>query len=305
MTLDRRTVALGVAAAGAVTAAVLVTAIGHRSAGSPQRQAVAAYIEQVNAVQNRMHAPLTRVMLAYSSFGRGHSTHSSPTQLATAAATLSRLQRRLTSVACPPEATKLRNRLLVLVHREAEITREVRLLARFSPRYVSTLHGMQSASLTLESSLKRIDVPTAHTLRGTRKAVARARREFAAKAQQAADAQAAAIDTYDRAVAGVLTRLVRLRPPPALTPEYRAQLATLRTVTVAGASLANRLRSAHRSDVAQLSRRFSLASRAAGTLAVQRAQIAAIRAYNKRVRQVGTASAAVQAELARLRRELP
>ena len=305
MTVDRRTVVLGVAAAGAVAAAVVVTTLGHHSTGSRQRKEVAAYIAQVNALQNSMQAPLTRVMVAYSSFGRGRSRRPSPTQLAAAAATLSRLDRRLAALTCPPEAKKLRVRLLTLVHREAEITREVQLLAGFAPRYVSTLSGVRAASLKLDSRLKTIEVPVPHVLRGTKQAVTRAQRLFRAKAQQAAVAQAAAIDEYDRAVAQVLTRLVRLRPPPALAPEYRAQLAALRSATAAGAMLARRLRATQRSDVAALSRRFSLASRAAGTVAVQRAQNAAIRAYNRRVRQVGAAAGAVQAELAHLQRELP
>jgi hypothetical protein len=303
--VERRTVLLGVAAVGAVAAAVAVTTVGHHSTGSRPHKDVTRYIDKVNALQKQMHAPLARVMLAYASFGRGRSRRPSATQLAAAAATLARLDRGLAALACPPEAYKLRRRLLQLVGREAEITREVQALARFAPRYVTTLGGMHAANLRLDSRLKKIKVPTPRVLRGTKKAVARAQRVFRAKAQQAAVAQAAAVDEYDSSVAHVLSGLVRLHPPPALAPEFRAQVAALHEVTAAGAILANRLRSARRGDIAALSRRFSLASRAAATLAVQRAQIAAIRAYNTRARQVGAAAGAVQAELARLQRDLP
>jgi hypothetical protein len=302
--MDRRTVVLGIAAAGAVAAAVIVTT-SHHSTGSRQRHHVSAYIEQVNSLQARMQAPLTRVMLAYASFTRKKSKRPSPTQLAAAAATLRRLDRRLEALPFPTEATRLRVRLLALIHREVGITGEVQLLADFAPRYAFTLGGVRTASLKLDSSLKTIEVPVPRTLRGTKQEVTREQRVFQAKAQHAAVAQAMAIEAYDRAVAHVLTRLIHLRPPPALAPEYRAQLAALRNTTEAGAALARRLRATDRTDVATLSRRFALASRAAGTLAVQRAQIAAIRAYDKRVRQVGAAAAAVQAELARLQRELP
>jgi hypothetical protein len=301
---DRRTVVLGIAAAGAVAAAVVVT-ISHHSTGSRERRDVTSYIEQVNALQTQMQAPLTRVMLAYASFTRKRSKRPSPTQLAAAAATLHRLDQRLAALPFPPEAKRLRVRLLALVHREVGITGEVQLLAAFAPRYVSTLGGVRAASLKLDSSLKTIEVPVPRTLRGTKQEVEREQRDFQAKAQQAAVAQATAIDAYDRAVKQVLRRLVRLRPPPALTPEYRAQVAALRNTAAAGAALARRLRAADRADVATLSRRFALASRGAGTRAVQRAQIAAIRGYDKRVRQVGSAAAAVQAELARLQRDLP
>jgi hypothetical protein len=299
VTVERRTVVLGVAAAGAVAAAIVVTTVSHRSTGSRQRKDVAAYIEQVNALQNRMHAPLARVMLAYSSYGKTQARRPSVAQLAAAAATLTALQKQLAALACPPEARTLRAKLLTLVHREAEITQEVRLLSRFAPRYTSTLGAVHNASLVLDAQLKKIDVPVPHVLRGTKQTVARAQRAFQAKAQRAA------IDDYDRTVAQLLQRLTRMRPPPALAPQYRAQVVALRDVTFAGTELARRLRGAQRSDVAALARRFSLASRAAGTIDVQRAQIAAIRAYNKRARQVGTAAGAVQAELARLQRDLP
>ena len=303
--VDRRTVVLGVVAAGAVTAAVVVTVLSHHSSGSRQRRAVAAYIEQVNALQGRMRTPLTRVMVAYSGFGRKGSRRPSATQLAAAAATLERLERQLAALQYPTEAKKLRVKLLTLVQREVEITGEVQLLAGFAPNYVSTLSGLRAASLKLDSRLKAIDVPAPHVLRGTKQAVTQAQREFQAKAQDAAVAQAVAIDAYDLAVTQVLSRLVRLRPPPALAPEYHARIAALRNVVAAGTALARRLRASQRSDISALSRRFALASRAAGTVAVQRAQIAAIRAYRRRVREVGAAAGAVQAELARLQRDLP
>jgi hypothetical protein len=305
VTFDKRTVALGVAAAVAIAAAVVVTTIGHHSTGSRQRKAVAAYINEVNALQNHMHAPLARVMLAYSSFGRGRTAGPSPGALAAAAVTLTRLDRRLTRLACPPEARPLRQRLTALVDREVSITREVQRLSAFSPQYLAALRRLHTASLKLDSTLKTISVPAPHVLRGTKQAVARATREFQAKAQRAAAAQADAVDAYDDAVTGVLDRVLRLRPPPALRPAYRAQVAALREVTTSGAALAAQLRSAKRAQINALSRRFSLASRSAGTIAVQRAQIAAIRAYNKRARQVGTAAGAVQAEIARLERDLP
>lgn len=304
--IDRRTVVLGVGAAAAVAAAVLVTTGGRGSTGSPERKAVAAYVEQVNALQNRMHAPLARVMLAYASFGRnGAARRPSATQLGAAAAALTRLDRRLAALTYPPEAAKLRSRLVVLVRREAAITNEVRLLARFAPRYVATLTKMQAARAALNAKLGKIAVPTPHVLRGTKKQVLRAQRVFAAKAQRAAVAQAAAIDEYDRSVAQALARLSRLHPPPALAPEYRAQVAALHQVAAVGAILAARLRSTERSDVAVLGTRFARASRTAGTVAVQRAQVAAIRAYNRRARAVGSAAGAVEDELARLRRDLP
>ena len=305
MTLDRRTLVLGIAAAGAVAAAATVTAVNHKSKGSPERRAVSAYIADVNAIQHEMAAPLTRVMFAYRDFtAKGGSKKGAPRELAQAAATLKTLERRLVALPYPREARKLRASLLVLIRREADVTREVTLLAGFAPRYVSTLHGVRVASLRLDASLAKIDIPAPRVLRGTKQAIVRAQRAFRSSARQAAGAQAAAIDAYDRRIAQVLAQLVRLRPPPALTPQYRAQIRALRAVTAAGAELATHLRGGDRSGVPALSRRFSLASRTAETLAVQRAQIAAVRAYDRRGREVGAAAGAVETELARLQREL-
>ena len=64
--------------------------------------------------------------------------------------------------------------------------------------------------------------------------------------------------------------------------------------------LASELRKRNRSHVAALGRKFTLAARLSGSVSAQRAQIAAIRAYNSRVRGIGTLQGKIQQELARL-----
>jgi len=56
----------------------------------------------------------------------------------------------------------------------------------------------------------------------------------------------------------------------------------------------------NRSQVAVLGRKFTLAARIAGSVSAQKAQIAAIKAYNRRVRAIGTLQGDIQRELARL-----
>jgi hypothetical protein len=60
------------------------------------------------------------------------------------------------------------------------------------------------------------------------------------------------------------------------------------------------LRKQDRSRVAVFGRRFTLAARTAGSLSAQKAQIAAIAAYNRRVRRIGTLQGNIRQELLRL-----
>jgi hypothetical protein len=308
VTLDKRTVALGIAAVAAVAAAVVVTVYNHDSKGSPQRRAVTVYIQRVNAIQTGMHAPLARVLLAYRDFtgsGLGPPKANIRPELAAAAATMAKLNRRLAAVPAPPEAQKLRTKLLTLVAAQADVTREVGGLASFSPAFGRELRRANKANSVLGAALRAIPVPKTHRVRGTKKQVLAAQRAYRVQAQAAANAQADAIDVYDASLARVIARLAALRPPHVLEPGYQAQLRAFRSTRAAGARLATGLRSNRRSDLAQLGRNFVASSRIAETAAAQRAQIAAIKRYNARARAISSAAADVQNELARLQRELP
>ena len=85
-----------------------------------------------------------------------------------------------------------------------------------------------------------------------------------------------------------------------MTPAYRTQLKTLDASRTAGSALAQELRKKDRSQVAVFGRRFTVAARTAGSVSAQKAQIAAINAYNHRVRTIGTLQGDIQQELARL-----
>jgi hypothetical protein len=79
----------------------------------------------------------------------------------------------------------------------------------------------------------------------------------------------------------------------------------LQDAASAGSRLANELRKPGRAGAPALGRQFTLASREAQTLTAQRAEIAAVRAYNTRARAISSSSAAVERELARLQATLP
>ena len=306
MTLDRRTLILGIAAVGAVAAAATVTAVNHKSKGSPERRAVTAYVNDVNAIQHRMTAPLTRVMFAYRDFtAKGGSKKAAQRELAQAAATLRILQQRLVNAPAPPEAAKLRKLLIALVADQAALTQEVQKMAAFSPRFASVLRGARAANAKLSAALQAVSVPAPHKLRGTRKAVRAAQRKYAAAAGAAAAQQADAVDAFDASMRTVVARLRRLDPPAVFAPGYHAQVRALTHLQAAGARLSAELRKSDRKLVPALGRKFTLASREAQSVAAQRAQIEAVRAYNTRARAISAASGRVQVELSRLQRTLP
>jgi len=306
MTIDRRTAVLGLAALGAVAAAVAVTVFRHDPKGSPERRAVRDYIQRVNSIQNRMQAPLSQVLLAYRDFTGQSATKRNPaSELATAASTLAELDGELAALPAPPQARTLRRRLLALVAGQAAVTREVQRLSAFSPRYGAVLRSARAANARLDAALLAVRVPTAHSVRGTKKQVRIAQRRFHAAAGAAATRQADAIDAYALQVAAVLNELSQLRPPTVLRPTWDAQIRAFREIRRTGSALASELRTPKRHDVATLGRSFAMSSRIAQSTAAQRAQIAAIEQYNERARALSSAAIRVRSELLRLQRTLP
>lgn len=306
MTVDKRTVALGLAAVGAVTAAVVVTVANHKGGPSAPRKRVGAYIDDVNTVQNAMRAPLARVLLAYRDFARQSAVaHDPKPELAAATTTLERLERRLAAIPAPVEARRLRALLLQLVSKEAMLTNEVRQMAVFAPPFGKLVRQAHTANVRLDAALRAVKIPQAHPVKGTKAQILAAQKTYQGQAAVAAAAQADAIAVYDGTLLGIVRQLGKLRPPPAFGPGYRAQLHAFESLRAAGARLSAELRSSNRSNVATLGREFTIASRSAQSTAAQKAQIAAIKQYNARAEDVRAAAARVQVELQRLQSQLP
>ena len=307
MKLTRRTVALGVAALCAVSAAVAATFVNHKSSGeSRQRKALSAYIDHVNAIQNQMHIQLTRVSFAYRDLSAQSARRKrAPAELASAALTLTKLGHRLAVTTAPPEAKKLRVLLVRLVARQAAMTREVRQLALFTPRFSVIVGRLRAVSAQFDAAMKKIPQLTQPRVRGTKAQVAAAVRAFRAQQDASASAQADAIDAYTGSLRVLIRRLHALAAPAVVAPAFDAEVRSLQDVVATGSSLSAELRSPARTALATRIRAFTLAGREAGTLAVQRAQIAAIKAFNRRSRAVGTTQTAVQNELSRLARVVP
>jgi hypothetical protein len=297
--IDRRTVVLGVAAAGAVAAAVTVTFQARGPSESASHRRVSAYIKEVDGVQQSLGFRLTRLLAAYRGFTTGNGPRVT-SQLAEAERTLRTLERRLRALEPPPEAKQLHRLIVRLAVLDGDVAHEVSQIAVFSPQFGEVVAGAATASRRLSTELAAVKFPTPHQVHGTPAELAKARAEYRARAAAAAVAQAAAVERYCAALSRVLARLRALRPPPVLAPELHAQERAFVATRRAGLTLGAGLRSNDLSHVPMLSRRFSVAARSAGSVASQRAQIAAIKAYNARVRQVGALGARIRTEVTRL-----
>jgi hypothetical protein len=298
--IDRRTVVLGVAAAGAVAAAVTVTFQARGPSESASHRRVSAYIKEVDGVQQSLGFRLTRLLAAYRGFTTGNGGPRVTSQLAEAERTLRTLVRQVRALEPPPEAKRLHRLIVRLVVLDADVAHEVWQIATFSPQFREVVVGAVKASRRLSKELAAVKFPTPHQVHGTPAKLAQARAEYRARAAAAAVAQAAAVERYCAALSRVLAELRAFRPPPVLAPELHAQERAFAATRRAGLTLGAGLRSNDLSHVPMLSRRFSVAARSAGSVASQRAQIAAIKAYNARVRQVGALGARIRTEVTRL-----
>ena len=299
MTVPRaRTLTIGFAVAGGLAAIALVLIPRN---GSPHHSPVARYITSVDAVEARMTFALSKVQEAYRAVTVHHSTSpATAKEFVVAGTTLQNLEIRIANLEAPPEATKLRALLLRLVRQEIAATHEIGAFVRFLPSFDAVLADQRAASSTLAHRVAAAPAPTPHKIHGTPAQIKQAQAAFSAAATKAALAQADAVTAYDAALARETRRLHVLSPPPVLKPAYSYQLTAFGRTAAAGARLAAALRAATRTDVPQLSRAFAMASRLSQSTAEQRAEVAAVKAYDARLRTIGTTAAHIHAELVSL-----
>jgi hypothetical protein len=287
-----------VAAAGAILLVLGPRYLWRKGSGNP----VGAYIQSVDGLEQQMKVPLSRLLTAYNGFSGLTTTPRERTRLAAADRTLRRFQTRLVALPAPHAATELRLLLIRLVGDEDGVAREIDELASFAPRFRGLLAGAALADTRLTRTLAGVKPPKAHVVRGTAKQIAAARAAFAVAARGVETDEAMAVDGYDAALADTLRGLAALRPPPVLAPAYASEVRALRATVTSGAALARGFRQGNTKDAPELLRRFTEASRISGSLGAQRAELAAVKAYNSRVREIRAAQGRVQSELDRLRR---
>ena len=287
-------------AAVAVAVAVGLVVGGVFNHHSPSQTAVARYITSVDTVEQQMRVPLTSLLAAYRSFSKNATSPRTVKKLAAAEKTLRTLQRRLSALEAPPAATQLRALVLRLVGAEVAATHEVDEIARFLPPFAAAGAASKRAAAALARGVAAAKPPTPHAIRGSAAQITQAKAAYDAAVAKSALAQAASVDAYDAALAAVVQRLRPLHPPAMLAPAYGAQVRTFEATRAAGAALARELRTKNRTRAPLLSRRLAQAERIAAGVTAQRAEIAAIKAYNARVQAISGLQTDIQHELSRI-----
>jgi hypothetical protein len=276
----------------ALVVALLAAGCGQQQ--SPQRRAVADYVKRVSVIEAALGAPLGQVTAGGTEFSR--ETHPAtngasaqllpqtpPEQTLERALTrIETLRGRLAAITAPPPAEHLRSLLLGLIDGQAAMTRELAELVAFLPRYNAALATLGPATRRLEIALTQ-------------------RTAYGATAVSAVyRAKATALRRFQTETGAVLRELRRLRPPPVSRPGYAAELASLEGMGVSAGRLAAVLASGALSNVGPLLVQFDRAAASSNSVGVQRAEIAAARAYDARATALDSLSEKVEVERSRL-----
>jgi len=270
--------------------ALVAAGCGHQSS---ERPAVARYVKQVNTIEAALAAPLASVTSAGNAFSRQQRSGGyvlsqrpagksilvlgpSPEQTLQKALTgIRALRARLAAVGAPPAAGHL---LLELIDGEAAMTRELAELVAYLPAYAAALGPLGPATRQLETVLSR-------------------RTAYGAAAVSAVFAtKAAALRRFQATTHALVVQLHRLRPPPVSRPGYVAEVTALRGMGASAGRLAAMLASGGSANVGPVLAQFDRAAGNGDTLAVQRAEIAATRAYDSRVSALDALSQKVTVE---------
>jgi hypothetical protein len=244
--------------------------------GHSERHAVSRYVDDVNSIEVELRRPLTTLAKTNRAFSRKDAKRTQA-RATRARRTLLTLDRKLHALDPPDAALVLHRRLIALVDAEVAIAREVEQLAQFLPRLDAAVAPVPATQRKLNAALHAAHTPVA---------------------------QADALDAYARALEGPLRALRSLTSPPVTAPVLAGEVQTLSRVSASARALAGALRKGDLARVPQLQRRFLVAARSSDTVSAQRARIAAVRSYNRRVRSLGTLAARVQRERDRLQRSL-
>ena len=267
--------ALGLAATALLVVIVLLGltgVIGGRS--TPRRDAVASYIEQVNATERGMAQERQTVSNIYAEARAKPS--GLPGQVGAldhSARTLRVFDRRLRALDPPPEAAELDRRLTALSAAEATFAGEIVRLARYLPALTAERRAVGVAGARLQRDLS---------------------------SSTAAGAQATAFDRFAGAVGAAGTPLREAPVPVALAPVKAEELSRTSRLSTTAHDLAIALRSGRNADARELVRQFGTAAAGTGNVVERKAVIA----FDAQARRIDTLRLKVAEEHSRIDRSL-
>ena len=246
--------------------------------GESRSSQIADYLRQVDAAQNKLAGAMHQVSVANEAFAKGGGRSVSHTgALLQAQDTLVQLRGQVAAIPTPPDAKHLRALLLELLDREVALSKELRTLAIFLPSFDADLHPLVRADATLKGELGKSTSGKA-----------------ASVALDAAKARA--LEAYAATSDGVIARLRRLDPPPVWKPAYTSQLSELEQLSRSASQLGAAIAAGRAAAVPPLLRRFDAAAAVDRSVANQKAQIAAVDAYDREIRSLDTIARRIEVE---------
>ena len=105
---------------------------------------------------------------------------------------------------------------------------------------------------------------------------------------------------YAGTVESVMGAVRPLDPPPAWQPTYEQQLSSLSQLQASALALARAVRANNAQAIPALLHRFDAAAVSTQTVAAQKREIAAVKAYNARITRLVKLAGAVEKERSRL-----
>jgi hypothetical protein len=282
------------ASAVGAAAAIAVALAGCGGHASTQRPALASYVDQVNHVEKQLAKPFQAVTNAGSTFAKTNGTgagHLSPKvqeqKLLRAMHRIRTLRLHLAQIPAPGPALHLRKLLLRLVSGEQSMTVQLSKLVAFLPQFSKILTSLAPATTKLQNALK-VTTPLGFGTAGVQA-------ELAVKAK--------ALHAYEEVLYQTIVRLRKLDPPALSRPQLVTQVKTLERMQSTAGKLADALVSGS-SNIRPLLQAFDRAAAGTRSVAAQRAQIAAIKAYDARAAKLDQLAKAVELERTRLDRNL-
>lgn len=260
---------------------VALAAVVAAGCGSGTHAALTTYLNRVHDVETGMAAPLQQVTSANQTFAKSQKDPQLSARLASSERTLRTFRKRLADLTPPPEAGHLRALLLQLVDSEISLAHEVRQFASFVPGYRIALARLQPASTALQKEL-----------------AARAKGVAATKALNAS--KATELVSYAATVDEVFVTLQSLDPPPVWRPTYELQLTALAGLRSSALALARAVRANQAQAIPALLQQFDKAAISNQTIAAQKREIAAVKAYNKRIDNLVKLARRIEKERQRL-----
>lgn len=266
-----RALVAGIVLAVAAGVAVVLLGRGEGDDTAERREAVTAYIVELNKTQQVLALELSRVSDAYRELDlRTNEATGQVRRVEAAETSLRRLRARLASLDAPAEARRLRSLVLGLVDLQLDFAAEVSLLVRYLP--VQAREGRRLAAVSV-----------------------RLNRELGAATDAAS--QRAAFERYRRSLGGIVRRLEATSAPAVLEPARAEELARLVRLRARSLQVGRALAGQDADEVDRVFRGFVRANAPTGTT---RAERDAVVAFNRRLAAINERRARIAAERTRL-----